>query len=396
MSVRLLHTSDVHLGATFKVLGDRGGDQRRQLQRTFANVVGLSIQERVDVVLIAGDLFDSVAAARLQAPFATEQLGRLGDAGIPVCAIAGNHDPLGAGSATIWQGLATRCPHLVVFGPAPEARVFPERDLTVIGRSVQDRLSPDSPLAGLSGAGSALAGDAGAPPSPPGRPASRRTRHVVGLFHGSVQRPDFETKFGLITPEEIVGSGVDYLALGDWHSTQNVSTGAVSAWYSGAPEMIGVDETDSGNVCLVTLRGPGQAEVVPRRVGRRRAAAMTVDVATAGGPDAVARMIRERADGDLALVVTLAGFVGLADHVMADRLREDLAPEFFRLEIRDESHLRPEVVDPAQYSANTVLGRFVRQMHDQINGREGEDRAVAEEALAYGVALLEGKTEILG
>jgi Cu/Ag efflux pump CusA len=45
---------------------------------------------------------------------------------------------------------------------------------------------------------------------------------------------------------------------------------------------------------------------------------------------------------------------------------------------------------------STVLGRFVRQMHDQIIGRAGEDRAIAEEALAYGVALLEGKTEILG
>ncbi len=396
MSVRLLHTSDVHLGATFKVLGERGSDHRRQLQRTFANVVGLALQERVDVVLIAGDLFDSVAAARLQASFAADQLSRLGEAGIPVCAIAGNHDPLEAGSASIWQGLVARCPHLVVFGPAPDAHVFPERDLVVIGRSVQDRLSSESPLGSLAAAGLWPASTAGPLSRMADRPGSRRTACVVGLFHGSVQRPDFDAKFGLITPEEIAASGVDYLALGDWHSTQNVSAGGVSAWYSGAPEMIGLDEPDSGNVCLVTVRGPGDVEVVPRRVGRRRAASMTIDLAMAGGQDSVARAIAERADDDLALVVTLTGLVGLSDRVMAEKLREDLAAEFFRLEIRDESHLRSGVVDPSRYAENTVLGRFVRQMHEQVVSREGDDRALAEDALAYGVALLEGNTEILG
>ncbi|TMI80892.1 MAG: hypothetical protein E6H03_07620 [Bacillati bacterium ANGP1] len=74
MSIRLLHTSDIHLGATFKVLGERGREQHRQVRETFARVVGLAIEERVDAVLIAGDLFDSVAAARVQAPFAAEQL----------------------------------------------------------------------------------------------------------------------------------------------------------------------------------------------------------------------------------------------------------------------------------------------------------------------------------
>ncbi len=396
MSVRLLHTSDVHLGATFKMLGERGGDQRRQLQRTLANVVGLAIQERVDAVLVAGDLFDSVAAARLMAPFAREQLGRLGEAGIPVCAIAGNHDPLGAGSAGIWQRLAGECPHLTVFGAAPQARIFPDRDLTVIGRSVQDRLSSESTLAAFLAGGAAVADGthtAGLARVPAG---ARPTRHVVGVFHGSVQRPDFETKFGLITPEEIGASGVDYLALGDWHSAQNVSAGRVAAWYSGAPEMIGLDEPDSGNVCLVTVRGPGDVDVAPRRVGRRRAASITIDLATAGGPDAVARLVGDRADRDLALVVTLTGLVGLADRVLVDELRDDLASEFFRLEIRDASHLRPEAVDPTQYQANTVLGRFVRQMHELLAARDGEERAIASDALAYGVALLEGRTEILG
>ena len=375
MSVRLLHTGDVHLGATFKVLGERGREQRRQVQETFARVVGLALEERVDAVLIAGDLFDSPAAARVQAAFAASQLARLEEGGIPACVIAGNHDPLGDASASVWRDLAARCPRVKVFGPDLDAWILPERDLTVVGRAVTDRLSAESPLAGL--------------------PIPRRTRFLVAIAHGSVQRPDLPARFGLITPEEIAASGADYVALGDWHSTRAVSSGGVEAWYSGAPEMIDLDEPDSGHVCLVTVRAPGEVAVEPRRIGRRRVERLAVDVATAGGQEGVARIARARADADLALVLTLTGLAGLEDRVSPHLLREDLTPEFFRLEIRDESQLRPEGIDPSQFPENTVLGRFVRQMHAQIANREGEARAIAEEALAYGVALLSGK-EMLG
>jgi DNA repair protein SbcD/Mre11 len=374
MSVRLLHTSDVHLGATFKVLGDRGPEHRKQLRETLARVVDLAVAERVDAVLIAGDLFDSVAAARVHAPFAAEQLSRLGQAGVPVCAIAGNHDPLGDGSAGVWADLERRCPGLTVFGQQLGERVIADRDLTVVGRSAPRRLSAESPLAGL--------------------PVRRQTRYQVALAHGSVQRPDFEAQFTMITPREIAASEVDYLALGDWHSAQDVSAGGVAAWYSGAPEMIDLDEGQSGHVLLVTLPEPGRAAIERRRVGRRRSERLVIDLATAGDGEAIARCLRGQADPDLALRVVLTGLGGLDSRVLADRLRDELAPSFFRLDLRDESRLRPDVADPAQYPDHTVIGRFVREMREQIAGREGDDRTLAEEALAYGVALLQGTMEL--
>lgn len=374
MSVRLLHTSDVHLGATFKVLGDRGTEHRRQLRETLARVVELAVAERVDVVLIAGDLFDSVAAARVHAPFAAEQLNALGRAGIPVCAIAGNHDPLGEGSAAVWTDIERRCPGLTVFGQQLGERVIAERDLTVVGRSAPRRLSAESPLAGL--------------------PVRRQTRYQIAIAHGSVQRPEFEAQFTMITPREIASSVVDYLALGDWHSAQDVSAGGVTAWYSGAPEMIDMDGGQSGHVLLVTIPEPGRAEVERRRVGRRRTERLAVDLATAGGGEEIARRIRERADPDLALRVVLTGLGGVDTRVVAERLRDELAASFFRLDVRDESHLRPDVSDPAQYPDHTVIGRFVSEMRDQIAAREGDERALAEEALAYGVALLQGTIEL--
>jgi hypothetical protein len=106
--------------------------------------------------------------------------------------------------------------------------------------------------------------------------------------------------------------------------------------------------------------------------------------------------VRACADPDLALRVVLSGLGGADSRLLAERLREECAGCFFRLVIRDESRLRPEAVDPAQYPDHTVIGRFVRDMREQIAARRGDDRALAEEALAYGVALLQGALGLPG
>jgi hypothetical protein len=131
-------------------------------------------------------------------------------------------------------------------------------------------------------------------------------------------------------------------------------------------------------------------------VGRRRSERLVIDLATAGDGEAIARRVRERADPDLALRVVFTGLGGVDSRVLAERLREDLAPCFFRLDVRDESHLRPDVIDPGQYPEHTVIGRFVREMREQIASRQGDEQALAEEALAYGVALLQGALELPG
>jgi DNA repair exonuclease SbcCD nuclease subunit len=217
------------------------------------------------------------------------------------------------------------------------------------------------------------------------------------VAHGSVQRPDLPARFDLMSRDEIARSGVDYLALGDWHSSREASSGPVTAWYSGAPEMIDLDEPDCGHVCLVTLRAPGDVQVERRRVGRRTSARLVLDLATAGGPAGVMRAVRERIDPDLALTLALVGLCSPADRPDAEALRETFAGEFFRFEIRDDSHLQAEAIDPDRFPEKSVLGQFVRLMRDRMADREGdgEASAVAEDALHLGVALLEGK-EILG
>jgi DNA repair exonuclease SbcCD nuclease subunit len=86
-------TSDNHLGAYYaRFRPDRLEQRRRALQRGFEAVVDAAVERRVDLFLHAGDLFDRPDPRNAERCFVARQVRRLQDAGIPVFAIAGNHD----------------------------------------------------------------------------------------------------------------------------------------------------------------------------------------------------------------------------------------------------------------------------------------------------------------
>ena len=87
--MRLLHTSDWHLGMTF-----RGGITFNADQRfVIGKICDIAVEEKVDGILLAGDVFDrSVASAEALRAYDEIITHICADLGIPVYLIAGNHD----------------------------------------------------------------------------------------------------------------------------------------------------------------------------------------------------------------------------------------------------------------------------------------------------------------
>lgn len=92
--MRLLHVADTHVGyAALSRVDERGLNQREQdVFAAFSRAVDLAIAERVDLVLHAGDLFDSVRPTNRAVTFVMDEVARLTRAGIPWFGIAGNHE----------------------------------------------------------------------------------------------------------------------------------------------------------------------------------------------------------------------------------------------------------------------------------------------------------------
>ena len=90
--MKFLHTSDVHIGAKFEMLGDKAREHREQLKKTFSKIVEVAIEEKVNLFLIAGDLFDSNNPSPKNIKFVQEKFSKLTAEKIKICLIPGNHD----------------------------------------------------------------------------------------------------------------------------------------------------------------------------------------------------------------------------------------------------------------------------------------------------------------
>lgn len=233
-ALRLLHTADVHL------------DDSPGRDRAFAAVVDAAIEQAVDAVLVAGDLFDH---ARVDAATVDGALGQLARLRCPVAVVPGNHDCLDESS--LWRRVDLRAagPHVLFFDDPDGRWVRLDRlGLALWGRGIGHHLPTFRPLAAY-------------------RPAHPDCWRVVVTHGHHVPAGGDDGRSSPITEEELAALDCHYVALGHWHRYVDVSVAGVVACYPGAPTD---DNADEPTVNLVTL-GPAGVGVdrlgVPRREG---------------------------------------------------------------------------------------------------------------------------------
>ncbi|MEZ5321917.1 MAG: exonuclease SbcCD subunit D [Microthrixaceae bacterium] len=85
--MRLLHTSDWHVGRTL-----RGRSRVSEHEAVLAEIHDIAVAEQVDVVVVAGDLFESAAPTAESEEVVYRALTRFGATGARTFVVAGNHD----------------------------------------------------------------------------------------------------------------------------------------------------------------------------------------------------------------------------------------------------------------------------------------------------------------
>jgi DNA repair exonuclease SbcCD nuclease subunit len=179
----------------------------------------------------------------------------------------------------------------------------------------------------------------------------------------------------VVTREEIAASGLDYLALGHWHSLLQGKAGPVTWAYPGAPEPVAVDQDRAGKVLLVGLDHAGRTKTVTveeRTVGRTRFERAEIDAASVASQPALVERLTAMADPDLVLDVRLKGVRPDELDLDLDEVEAALRPSFLRVRVRDVSiaALTEGVLPPA----DTVAGAFIRDVEARIAELEAADR----------------------
>ena len=218
--LRLAHCSDIHLDA-----GAHAGDDtdNNRYRAGFSLVLDDMLSHNPDLVLIAGDLFDSNRASDSTIEWA---MNRMAQVPRPVVMIPGNHDCLEENAIYRrydFAGINNVTPLLAEDG---ELVTFPELGVTVWGRGMVEHHPGYIPLDGC-------------PERPPATP------WFVGLGHGIfVPRGESTHRSSPVRMEDIDTSACDYIALGHHHAALDVSGETTAAAYCGSPtDPFGIGET---------------------------------------------------------------------------------------------------------------------------------------------------------
>ena len=356
-----IHAADFHLDSAFGALDQKRASMRRRESREtvlrLANYVG---NHGVDLVLLAGDLFDSASAFRETA----EQLSAaLRQMEAQVFIAPGNHDWYGPGSP--W--LTVDWPENVhIFSENTLTAVeLPEWDLVVHGAAFTDSRQPESFLRGFTA------------------PADGKVH--IGLLHGEIDPT--EERYDPLRKEEIAASGLAYLALGHVHRRMEPVKleKTVCAW-PGCIEGRGFDELGEKGFYQGTLDETGRVSLKFVPFARRRYEILEVDVTGKDPRAAVEAALPEDTARDLYRIV-LTGETGEGGAGAAG-LEEALCDRFYALEVRDRTRMAEDLW--ARAEEDSLRGLFLRQLRQRRDQAESEaERQRVEQAARFGLAALD-------
>ena len=98
-SIKFIHTADVHLGKKLSCNSSKNSKVKdifiNATEQAFKNLVELAVEEEIDFILIAGDLYDREARSIKSSRFFLKQCQYLNENEIKIYIISGNHDPAG-------------------------------------------------------------------------------------------------------------------------------------------------------------------------------------------------------------------------------------------------------------------------------------------------------------
>ncbi|MER8232351.1 exonuclease SbcCD subunit D [Streptomyces sp. NPDC094049] len=256
--MRLLHTSDWHLGRSFHRVG------LLEAQAAFLDHLVATVHEhRVDAVLVAGDVYDRAVPPLPAVALFDTALHRLAEAGVPTVMISGNHDSarrLGVGAGLIDRaGIHLRTDPAAVGTPVVLADGH--GDVALYGLPylepalVRERLGAEKAghEAVLAAAMDRVRADLAT------RPAGTRSVVLAHAFVAGGEPSDSErdiTVGGVAAVPAGIFDGVDYVALGHLHGSQTVTP---RVRYSGSPLAYSFSEADHRKTMWLVDLGPAAA-----------------------------------------------------------------------------------------------------------------------------------------
>jgi len=385
--IRCLHLADLHLGWSPEgrdFPSDKGGILRKERDSVFETAVNWAIDpgHGIDLVIIAGDLFETHTPDPALVEYVLGQLRRLEGAGIRTITVPGNHDEITYHNSVYREyGSEGKWPGTLVRNPMPDLVCrFRVNGVSVFVYSLAytGGLTKVSELTNF--------------------PRQDEPGLHIGVFHGSLDWDGVSDRSLPLESKSLQGAGYDYVALGHIHKYREMRVGRGLAVYPGLIESKGFSDLGCGCMTVARFEPQGDLHVGSGfkvslesvNIPVREHVVLNVDISAKETQDEIVSECKMRAQPDAMVKINLSGVPSF--DVDPERLKASLRGYFFWVEIEDESSYL-ESDDIARFAEEpTIRGYFVRRLLNRLEDSTSErEKEVLSLALRKGLAAFEGR-----
>lgn len=348
MTLRILHTADLHLDSPLRSLALKDAPLAAQVRsasrRALETMVQYCVDEDVAAFLIAGDLYDGQERSAKTAAYLATQMQRLAQANVQVFYIKGNHD-----AENPIAGEIALPANVHVFDGKGSKVQLGDHPVYIHGVSFRERYAPQSLL--------------------PKYPAPVPSALNIAMMHTSLSGAAGHDPYAPCTVSDLAQAGFDYWALGHVHKRQ---VHGETPWIvmPGIPQGRDIGEAGPKSASILTITG-GRIEVseLPTSVVEFRNCICALDGVETDEDvrDALHDTLRMQAGKGAAILrMRLVGQTALAWRIrqLADSWREEI-------EARTESigglwleKLTVDLEPPSDAAADSAVGEVQQLMQN--------------------------------
>lgn len=372
-NIKILHTADLHIGASLSYLKHNADSRRFETLITFERIFDLAARENVDIIAIAGDLFDS---NKIESRFFEAVFKKIAaNPQIKVIFAAGNHDPLDSESPFLSFELPE---NLYVLGAKDEKIIFEDLKLCVFGRSFEN---------------ASLKGEENF--------SLKADDSYINLLvqHGEL-KSDLNSEYNAITPAFVKNSNMDYIALGHVHKAMPISRLGNSYFaYSGCPEGQGFDELDEKGVYIGEI-GKNLCDLKFMPVALRRHIHLKANIENLSSNDEIAAFLLEKIkteqkDGyeENLYKIELVGEIESDTDIIVSEIESRLSNLLYFVKVKDSTEIKLDLESIANDTG--LKGVFVKKMLEKIELCDENEKEKYKNALKIGLKAFSGEVNYI-
>lgn len=364
--VKIVHTADLHFDTPFNEVDEKQRlINKEELKEVFKNIINFCKEKHVDILLLAGDIFDNLTLSRETIHFIENVFNDIKETRVFIS--PGNHDPYDNNS---FYKLIKWPENVYVFKGNLEKVYIEELKTNVWGAAFNGKYVRKSILKGF----------------------SQNDEEInIMVIHGELSSSEEGNEYNPITLKNIRESGMDYIALGHRHNFSGVlKEGSTFYSYSGCPQGRGFDETgDKGIVYGYVAKGFAELSFI--KTCKRNYEEVYVDISNLFGYEEIREKIldsiKEKDRKNNLYKIILKGEVSEKFHIEEKIVKSKLLNDFYFCKVIDKTSIALDIKELSKgYSVKSI---FVRKLVKKLKeAKTDEEREVIKMALKIGISSL--------